>query len=185
MACYVFDCPGREHEGERVFEKFIHAIPKVVITQIDCPQCGAVAKRRIDKEIPTQALIGQTQISHASTVKGTVANDIKFAFGEVKQNDDGSVDPNHRPFTTTGEMEKFMKGQNNLGPRVLDDNGQPRKDSKGNYIHAGAKLIKLGPNDGPSRSDVRKSKPRYKNVAHLSPKAVSAFPDTRSQSLRG
>jgi len=180
---YVFECPGREHEGERVFEKFIHTIPKCVITQIDCT-CGAVARRRLDKEIPTQSLVGQTQISHSTTGKGSVANDIKFAFGETKLNPDGTVDHNHRPFTTTGEMDKFMSGQNNLGPRVLGDDGQPRRDAKGNYIHGPAKLVKLGANDAPSRSDVRPRR-KYKDAAHLSNKAVSGFPDTRSNSLRG
>lgn len=181
---YVFECIGREHEGERIFEKFVHTVPKLVIDKTEC-ECGAVARRRIDKEIPTQSLIGQTQISHSSTVKGTVANDLKFAFGEVKQNPDGSVDPNHRPFTTTGELDKFMNGANNLGPRVLDDNGNPRRDSRGNYVHGSAKLVKLDPSCGPSRTDVRKGPRKFKNAAHVSGKEANAFRNTNSTSLRG
>ncbi len=181
---YVFECPGREHEGERVFEKFIHAVPKLIVTKTECA-CGAVAKRRLDKEIPTQALVGQTQISHSTTVKGSVAHELEYAFGKVKENPDGSVDPNHRPFTTTGELERFMSGANNLGPRVLDQRtGEPLKDAKGNYVHGGAKLVKLSKGDAPSRTDVRK-RVRYKNAEHVSPKGINAFPDTRSSSLRG
>lgn len=185
IPCYIFECPGREHEGDRIFEKFVHAVPKAVITQMQCDSCGALAKRRIDKEIPTQALIGQTQISHATTVKGSVAHDLKFAFGETKENPDGSVDPNHRPFTTTGELDKFMNGRNNLGPRVIDQKtGEPLRDQKGNYVHGSAKLVKLGAADAPTRNDVRK-RTKYKDAAHVNPKQISAFPDTKSSSLRG
>lgn len=185
MAVYVFNCPGREHEGEREFEQFIHQIPKVIITQLKCPQCGAIAKRCIDKEIQTQALIGQTQISHASTVKGTVAHDLKFAFGETRENPDGTVDANHRPFTTTGELDKFMAGRNNLGPRIVDNDGNPIKDSRGNYVHGGAKLVKLGKGAAPSRNDVRKGPRKYKNADHVGAKDIGAFPNTRSSALRG
>lgn len=185
MPCYVFDCPGREHPGERIFERFIHAVPKTVIDKIDCPECGAVAKRRIDKEIPTQSLVGQTQISHSTTGKGSVANDIKFAFGETRVNPDGTVDGNHKPFTTTGDLDKFLNGANNLGPRILDQRtGQPLRDAKGNYVHGSAKLVKLDAGAAPSRTDVRRKKV-YRDAAHINPKVVGSFPDTKSQALRG
>jgi len=184
LPCYIFTCPGREHEGERTFEQFLHAVPKLIITQIDCPTCGAVAKRQIDKEIKTQSLIGQTQISHSSTVKGTVAHDLEYAFGKVKQNPDGSADPNHRPFTTTGELDRFMNGANDLGPRVLGDDGQPRMKSDGTFVHGGAKLVKYGRGDAPSRNDVAPRK-KYRNAAHVSMKEAGGFPDTKSSGLRG
>ena len=184
MPCYVFECAGREHSGERIFEKFIHEVPKLVITQTEC-ECGAVAKRRLDREIPTQAVVGLTPISHSTTTKGSVQHEIKLAFGEVQKNPDGSVDPNHTAFRDTGELNRFLNGQNDLGPRALDQRtGQPLRRKDGTYVHSGAKIIKYDKGAAPSKTGVRTSKPRFKNVAWENPKSVGAFPNTNSRTLK-
>lgn len=183
---YIFDCPGLDHHGERRFEKFFHGVPKGnPVTQTECPQdgCGAVAKRRWDEEMKSQAVTGLTPISHATTVKGSIAHDLKFAFGDLKENPDGTVDRNHTPFRDSGELDRFLGGKNNLGPRVVDDNGNPLRDSKGNYVHKGAKLIKYGKNDAPSKTDARRFKPRYRGV-EWGDKGVRDFGDTNSRTLR-
>jgi hypothetical protein len=183
MPCYVFSCEGLDHKGERVFERFMHSYPDLVIDKTEC-ECGAVAKRRFDKEIPTQAVIGLTSISHATTIKGSVADDLKFAFGDVKVNEDGSKDFNHRPFTNTGEMDKFLKGNNNLGkPKISQTTGKPLMKKDGTYIREGAEIVKLGPGAAPSKTDARRSKPKYKGVDWVSPREAKDF-NTNSSSLK-
>jgi len=183
MPCYVFSCEGREHQGDRIFEKFMPTYPDIVIDKTEC-ECGAVAKRRFDKEIPTQAVIGLTQISHATTTKGSVAADLSFAFGDMKVNPDGTKDPNHRPFTNTGELDKFLNGANNLGvPKISQTNGKPLMKKDGTYIREGAKIVKLGPGAAPSKTDVRRFKPKYKNVDWVSPREAKDF-NTNSSSLK-
>ena len=183
MPCYVFTCPGLDHKGERTFEKFTHAYPDLVVDKTEC-ECGAVAKRRFDKEIPTQAVIGLTQISHATTTKGSVAADLSFAFGDVKTNPDGTKDPNQRPFTSTGELDKFLKGGNNLGkPKISQTNGKPLMKKDGTYIREGAEIVKLGPGAAPSKTDVRRSKPRFKGTDWVSPREAKDF-NTNSSSLK-
>jgi hypothetical protein len=158
---YVFECKGREHEGERVFEKVVHFVGKNVINQVDC-KCGAVAQRRFDKEIPTQALVGCKPISHASSVKGTVAKEVEYAFGQFKKNPDGTFDKNHRPFADTGELNKFLNGANEYGkPKINQSTGQPLRRKDGSVVREGTKLFKYGPNDTPSRDTVRRSRPNY------------------------
>lgn len=161
----------------------MHSYPELVIDKIEC-ECGAVAKRRFDKEIPTQAVVGLTQISHSTTTPGSVADDLKFAFGEVKVNADGSVEKNHRPFTNTGDLDKFLNGKNNLGvPKISQTNGQPLMNKDGSYVREGAKLIRYDKNNAPSKSEVRKHKPRYKNVDWVSSREAKDF-QTNSKSLK-
>ena len=183
MPCYVFSCESPDHQGERVFEKFMTVYPNITPDKTEC-KCGGIAKRRFDKEIPTQAVLGQTQISHATTVKGSVAEDLKFAFGETKVNPDGSVDPNHRPFTSTGELDKFLGGKNNLGvPKLSQTNGKPLMKKDGTYIREGAKIIRYDKGATPSKSEARRSKPRYKNV-EWGDRGLRDFSDTNSRSLK-
>lgn len=156
---YEFSCPGREHTGERDFQKTFSSLPKNVIDKTECkqPGCGAVARRRFDKEIPTQSVIGIRPLSHASTTPGNVAHTAEMAFGKFKQNPDGTVDKNHRPFENTGEMDRFLNGANDLGkPKINQRTGEPLRRQDGSIIREGAKIVKLGNGATPSRDDVRK-----------------------------
>ncbi len=168
---YVFDCPGREHAGKRVFEHVVHHMPSVVMNCVACPQpkCGAVAKRRIDLEIPTQSLVGLTTVSNSTTTKGSLAHMTEKAFGKFLKNPDGSIDANHRPFRDTGEFNRFMQGENDLGkPKINQRTGKPlmvrSPDGSYKYVREGAKLIKFDKNDAPSRDDVRRQAPKPRNV---------------------
>ncbi len=181
---YVFTCPGREHRGDRDFEQVFHTLPKNVINQYQCPQCGGVAKRRFDKEIPTQAVVGLTPISHSTTGKGSMQRTIERAFGAVKKNPDGSLDTNHSAFRDTGEFSKFMNGANDLGkPKINQRTGEPLRRKDGSIVREGAKLIQYGKNDAPSRNDVRRRGPRDKSVEWVD--NAKDFPDTNSKSLTG
>lgn len=180
---YVFDCPGREHEGDRRFEKFFHGIPNgPVIDKTEC-SCGAVAKRRFDVEMKTQSIIGMTPVSNSTTTPGSVSKELEFAFGKVKVNPDGTVDPNHRPFRDTGELDKFLNGKNEMGkPKLSQSNGKPLMRKDGSYVREGAKLIKYGPNDTPSKTDVRRFKPRHK--VEWGGRDVASYRDTNSRTLK-
>lgn len=172
MPMYEFTCPGREHQGDRDFQKVFHTVPKNVIDKCECIQegCGAVARRRFDKEIPTQAIVGMTPISHASTIPGSPAHTTEMAFGKFKTNPDGTVDKNHRPFDTTGDLDRFMNGANDLGkPKIDQRTGQPLRRSDGSIIRDGAKLVKYGANSTPSRTDARKRSNRRGGEYRLGP----------------
>lgn len=183
MPCYIFECPGRDHEGPRRFEKFLHTVPDLVIDKTEC-ECGAVAKRRWDEEMKTQAVVGLKPISHATTGKGSVMKEVEFAFGKVQKNPDGSVDPNHAPFRDTGELDRFLNGANDLGkPKISQTTGKPLMRADGSYVREGAKLIKYDKNSAPSKTDVRRSRPRFKGV-EWGGKDVGGFPSTNSKSLR-
>ena len=78
--------------------------------------------------------------------------------GRFKHNPDGSVDKNHRPFRDTGEMNKFMAGNNDWGDPVVKDNGQPLRRKDGSIVRKGAKLFKYGANATPSRDGIRKQR---------------------------
>lgn len=183
MPCYVFECPGRDHEGNRTFERFIHSVPAIVVDKTEC-ECGAVAKRRFDIEMKTQAVIGLTPISHATTTKGSVAQELEFAFGKVQKNPDGTVDPNHRPFRDTGELDKFLNGANDLGkPKISQTTGKPLMRKDGSYVREGAKLIKYDKNATPSKTEVRRGRPRLGGV-EWGGRDVSSYRDTNSKSLR-
>ena len=162
---YSFSCPGKSHEGDRDFDRIVHgAPPQKVVSSVKCPKCGAKAARRLDREIPTQAVVGITPISHATTVKGSMAHTTEVAFGKFQENPDGSVDPNHRPFGDSGDLNRFMNGANNLGKPKMGIDGKPMRKKDGSIIREGRKLIKFSPGDTPSRDGVRKSKPRLKGV---------------------
>lgn len=181
---YVFDCPGREHEGPRQFERFFHGIPNgPVIDKTEC-KCGAVAKRRFDVEMKTQAIVGLTPISHSTSTKGSVSKELEFAFGEHKKNPDGTVDTNHRPFRDTGELDRFMNGANDLGkPKISQTTGKPLMRADGSYVREGAKLIKYDKGAAPSRTDARRFKPKYKGV-EWGGKDVASFGNTNSRTLK-
>lgn len=185
---YVFDCPGREHQGDRIFQQIFHGMPKDVINQYQCPQkgCGAVAKRRFDKEIPTQAVVGLTPISHSTTGKGSLQRTVEKAFGGFKKNPDGSIDTNHAAFRDTGEFSKFMNGANDLGkPKINQRTGEPLRRKDGSIIREGAKLIQYGKNDAPSHDRIRQKPRRDKSVEWVDDRSAKDFPDTNSKSLTG
>ena len=172
MPTYEFSCPGREHKGERDFTRTFHQMPERVIDKIECTQdgCGAVARRRFDKEIPTQAVIGMTPISHATTLKGSPAHEAEIAFGKFRKNPDGSVDKNHRPFDTTGDLNRFMNGANDLGkPKIDQRTGDVLRRSDGSVVRNGAKLVKYDSQQAPSRNDVRKTSSRRGGVYRMGP----------------
>lgn len=158
---YCFKCVTPEHPADkpREFEAIVHHVPKKIVNQYPCPECGGLGKRDLAKEIPTQSLVGVQSISTSTTVKGSIYDEIKFAFGRRKQNPDGSIDKNHAAFRDTGELNKFMNGQNDLGEPVLDERGNPMRRQDGSMVRRGAKLVKLNPNATPSRSDIRRSRP--------------------------
>lgn len=144
-------------DGDPDFTKTFHGIPKNVIQQCSCA-CGAIAKRDFKKEIPTQNVVGLTPIA-VSDSKHSLGGQVKFAFGRFRKNPDGSVDRNHAAFDSSGDLDRYMNGQNDLGPPVLDNNGnairEVFRDKRGN-IHQGritqrkgAKLIKYGRNYSP------------------------------------
>lgn len=163
-------------------------MPKDVINQDQCsqPGCGAVAKRRFDKEIPTQSVIGLTPISHSTTGKGSLQRTIQKAFGEFKKNPDGSIDTNHSAFRDTGEFSKFMNGANELGkPKINQRTGEVLRRKDGSIIREGAKLIQYGKNDAPSHDRVRSRPKRDKSVEWVDGGSARDFPDTNSKSLTG
>lgn len=156
MPTYAFKCGSDEHgDAPREFVAMIHHMPKKIVTQWKCP-CGAIAQRDLASEIPTQAVVGVTSISHSTTVGGALSKELEFGFGRFKTNPDGSVEKNHRPFRDTGEMSKYMNGQNDLGTPVVKDNGQVMRRKDGSVVRNGAKLFKYGPNATPSRDGVRR-----------------------------
>lgn len=160
MPTYCFHCASPDHpEGmDRDFVEMIHHIPKKgQISQYKC-QCGAVAKRDLSKEIPTQSVVGLTPIS-VSDSKHSLGKELSFAFGRFKKNPDGTEDRNHAAFRDTAELDAYMNGKNDLGPPVLKDNGEPLRRPDGSIVRRGAKLFKYGPNATPSRSGVRKQRP--------------------------
>lgn len=157
---YCFTCVTPEHPEDkpRAFEAIVHHVPKKVITQFPCPECGGLGKRDLSKEIPTQALVGVQSISTSTTTPGSIYDETKFAFGRRKVNPDGTVEKNHTPFRDTGELNKYMNGQNQAGEPVLDDRGNPLRRQDGSIVRRGAKFVKLNPNATPSRTDVRRSR---------------------------
>jgi hypothetical protein len=163
---YCFHCISPDHPAEqsRNFDVTFHSVGDKVINQYKCPTCGATAKRDFSQEIPTQSVIGATPISHSTSTKGSLAKELEFVAGRFRRNPDGTIDKNHRPFRDTGEMNKFMNGQNDLGSPSLDDNGRVRRRKDGSIIRNGAKLFKYGPNSAPSRTDVRTARPRVPNA---------------------
>ena len=90
-----------------------------------------------------------TPISHASQGKGTVGHETAFGFGRFKTNPDGSKNLNHTRFGTTGELDRYVEGANDLGPPKVDDNGVPMRRPDGTMIREGAKLYKMARSASP------------------------------------
>lgn len=159
MPRYSFACKSPDHNavrhGPMAFERMIQHNEGKRIDQCQC-ECGGIAKRDFAQDVKTVAPVGMTPISHTSRGKGTLAHETEYAFGRFKRNPDGSVDKNHRPFRDTGELQRFMDGENDLGKPIIDDNGRPVRRKDGSIVRQGAKLFKYGPNATPSRDGVRK-----------------------------
>jgi len=155
MPQYMFRCPTC-HDAETgkplEFAVFRSTVPKKVVKDTECNECGGRAARALDLEIPSQAVVGMTPISKSTTVPGSMYNTVKFAFGEHDQRD-----PNQAPFRDSGELQKFLDGNNDLGKPSIDQRtGLPRRRPDGSIIRQGAKLFKYDRNATPSRDDVRK-----------------------------
>ena len=155
MPVYVFKCIGPEHKDEssRVFECFFHfrKDKPINVTQSQCPECGFPSPRSIANEgFVTPGL--QPITKGYLDAKDSIQHEIKFAFGESKRNPDGSVDDGKMPFASTGEYDKYLKGNNKLGPPVCDDNGQPIRQKDGTFMRTGEKLFKYSGNASPSKS---------------------------------
>lgn len=104
-------------------------------------------------------MTGGTPISHSTTVNGSVSKEIEFMAGRFKKNPDGTVNRNERPFRDTGELNKFMAGQNDLGNPIVKDDGKVLRRADGSVVHQGAKLFKYGANATPSRDGTRRRAP--------------------------
>lgn len=161
MATYSFKCVSKRHpdDMDREFVSVINHREGKRIDQYPC-QCGAMAKRDLEKDLASVNMTGLTPISHSTSGKGSVAQTVEFLAGRFRKNPDGTVDKNHRPFRDTGELNKFMNGQNDLGDPVVKDNGEPLRRKDGSVVRKGAKLFKYGANATPSRDGVRKQRPR-------------------------
>lgn len=151
---YCFRCPTCQEEGKPLeFSVFFSTMPKNVIQERVCSGgCGGMAKRAFDLEIPTQSIIGATPISKSTTVKGSMYDTVKFAFGAHDEKD-----PNQAPFRDSGELNKFLDGNNDLGKPSIDQRtGEVRRRPDGSVIREGAKFIKYDRGATPSKDGVRK-----------------------------
>lgn len=165
MPRYSFRCESKRHPDSmpREFEQtFTFKNAAKVVDQCKCG-CGAIAKRDLAKDLPSVATSGMTPIQ-VSDSKFSVANEIKFAAGQFKQNPDGTTDKNHAPFRDTGELQRWMNGANDMGDPVLKDDGKPLRRKDGTIVRQGAKLFKYGKSAQPSRQDVPKRRPRVPGV---------------------
>ena len=161
MPVYVFKCISPEHKDEatRVFEGFFHFRKgkEIRVTQFQCPECGFPSPRSIANEgFATPGL--QPIEKGYLDAKDSIQHEIKFAFGQDKRNPDGTVDTGKMPFANTGEMDKYLKGNNKLGPPVCDDNGQPIRQKDGTFMRTGEKLFKYSGNASPSKAYANPSK---------------------------
>ena len=188
---YVFRCISKDHSKDepREFEQIFHGIPAgKLVDQCSC-SCGAIAKRAFDKEIPTQSVVGVIPISHASTGKGSLQNEVGFAFGRFARNPDGSIDKNNTRFKDSGELTKYMNGHNEIGEPVVDDRGEPIKRKDGTLMRRGAKLFKYGANSTPSKSDNPRPEinPRKRGAKWVSGRTAESFGaiNTRDALRRG
>lgn len=157
MPQYCFRCPKCKAEGGEAytFSIFTATVPVKVKKDAECSECGGRAARAFDLEIPTQAVVGLTPISKSTTGKGSMYNDVKFAFGKHDVSD-----PNQAPFRDSGELDSFMNGRNEFGkPKIDQSTGKPLRRPDGSVVREGAKLIKYDRNATPSRDDVRRKGP--------------------------
>lgn len=169
MPRYTFNCASDEHPTEepRSFELVIQHGEGKRIDQARCA-CGATAKRDFAGDLATVNSIGSTPIA-VSDAKHSIGKELSFAFGRFKKNPDGTVDRNHAPFRDTGEMSRFMAGQNTLGEPVVDDRGKAVKRADGTVVRRGAKIFKYGANATPSKSGVREGRPRMRSIGGITP----------------
>ena len=160
MPSYCFRCPTCKEDGKDLtFTLYLSSVPKKVKQDAECSNCGGRAARAFDLEIPTQAVVGLTPISKSTTVPGSMYNTVKYAFGESS-----SEDPSKAPFRDSGELKKFLEGDNSLGaPQIDQRTGQVRRRPDGSIIRQGAKIIQYDKNATPSRDDVRR-KPAPKQI---------------------
>lgn len=153
MPQYMFRCPRcKNPDGTPLtFTLFKSNVPKNIVKQSAC-DCGEMAERAFDLEIPTQAVVGLTPISKSTTTPGSFYNTVRHAFGDHHKDN-----PNDAPFRDSGELASFMNGNNDLGaPKIDQRTGQVMKRPDGSIVRGGAKLIQHDRNATPSRDDVRK-----------------------------
>ncbi len=155
---YSFLCASPDHpQGQaRSFVITVHHVPGKPIDRYPCVVCRRSAKRDLASDLASVNMVGATPISNSTTTKGSFAHTTEFAFGRHKKNPDGTVNTAERPFRDSGELSKFMAGQNELGKPELDDKGQPRRRSDGSVIRKGAKLFQYGANATPRNSGMYK-----------------------------
>jgi len=152
---YCFQCVASKHpEGQdRSFVQMVTHVSEKRIDQYPCPVCGGLGKRDLAKEIPTIRSVGMTPISNGTAL----GKELEFSFGRFKKNPDGTVNTNHAAFRDTGELSKYMNGNNDLGePELNQRTGEPLRRKDGSVVRKGAKLFKYGKNATPRRSSVRR-----------------------------
>ena len=179
---YSFNCVSRDHKNPKTksFDTVVHGIPsEKVITQYPCPECGGIAKRAFDREIPTQSVVGITPVSHATTGKGSLFKETSMAFGRFEKNPDGSEDKNKPRFRDSGEVNKYLNGQNELGDPVTDDKGEPVKRPDGTIIRRGAKLFKYSAGAAPSRDGISNKRSIPKGAKWVDGRTANAYGDSR------
>jgi hypothetical protein len=183
---YVFECVSPDHENaeSRVFDQIVHGIPVgKIVSQYACPECGGISKRRIDKELPTQSIVGLKPVSHSSTGKGSLFNETSMAFGRFEKNADGSDNMSKPRFRDSGELQKFMDGKNELGDPIVKDNGEPLKRPDGTMVRRGAKLFKYGNNASPSKDGVRKAPTNRRGAKWVGDQGAKAYGATDARSI--
>lgn len=157
MPQYTFVCDDKGHDkakhGDASFVRFIQHREGKRIDQFQC-SCGATAKRDLVSDLASVNVNGLAPVSHSTTLPGSLAHTTEFAFGRFKEDERGATNKNERPFKDSGELARYMNGDNDLGPPQLDDKGNPRRRSDGSIIRRGAKLFQYGKNDTPARSGV-------------------------------
>ena len=178
MPLYVFKCISPEHKGpdSRVFEQFYRVMKSnKPVTQSKCPECGFPSPRSFADEGFTTPGLTPIYANHYTDTKGSINHEIAFAFGKEKLNPDGTTDPNAAPFASTGEMQKYLDGKNELGPPKLDDEGKPVRRSDGKMVRNGEKLFKYSPNAAPSRTESRPAPQRSRSGGWVDDKVMAMY----------
>lgn len=103
-----------------------------------------------------------------------------MAFGRFEKNPDGSEDMNKPRFRDSGELNKYMNGQNELGDPVTNDKGEPVKRPDGTIIRRGAKLFKYSQGATPSKDGVSNKRGVPKGAKWVDQRtAMGAYGDSR------
>lgn len=158
MPSYTFVCKAKDHLNEhtRQFVQVIYHRDGKRIDQTSCPTCGAVSKRDLVADLGTVNINGLTPLTPSDS-RFAPSKETEFAFGKFKVDKTGKENFAHSPFRDTGELEKFMNGNNDLGePELNQSTGQPLRRKDGSVVRQGAKLFKYGKNATPSRDGLRK-----------------------------